>query len=448
MSPQKRKKESIASVKGMHDLLPDDHAYWEKIREVVLDVAKFYNFGYLETPIVEPAELFERTVGESSDIVRKEMYTFRTRGGDPVALRPEGTAPAARAYIEHGCASLPQPVKVFYWGPMFRYESPQKGRYRQHHQFGFEMLGIDDALGDAEVLQIAFAILGEVGLKNLMAEVNTIGDKDDRVRYRSALKDHFRPHIRKQCSDCRERFRENPLRLLDCKQETCQEFIANAPTAIDYVGEPAKEHFKLFLEFLDEAQIPYMLNPYLVRGLDYYTRTVFEVFLEAKAALEAGEPRPDESGREEPPRIALLGGGRYDELIKILGGRETPAVGFAAGIERIVEVMKREKTRLPKRAEPKIFLVQLGELAKKKGLVLLEEFRRAGIPVAESLGKHSIRSQLKIADKLEAKLALILGQKEALGEEIIVRDMKSGIQETVPLSKLINEIKRRLKGGN
>jgi len=409
--------------------VPEEQPFWDKVHNVVFDVAKFYGFGYLETPVVEETSLFARTLGAGSDIVTKEMYSFKTKGGGNISLRPEATASIARAYIEHGWASLPQPVKLFFWGQMFRYEKPQSGRFRQFHQFDFEMVGIEEALADAEIVQITFAILRDLGLKKIICEVNTIGDAEDRVKYRQIIKDYFRPHLKKQCADCRERYKSNPLRMMDCKQETCQEFVSRAPQIIDYVGDDAKNHFKLFLEFLDESETPYLLNPYLIRGLDYYNRTVFEVF-----------PEERKSGQ-----TALVAGGRYDDLIKLLGGKATPAVGMAGGVERIISAMKEFGNRLPTKVQPKIFLVQLGELAKKRSLSLMEEFRKAGLSVGEALGRHSIRSQMKIADKIGVKLALILGQKEALAGEIIIRDMKSGAQETVSLEKLFKEVKKRLK---
>jgi len=408
--------------------VPEEQPYWDKINNVVSDVAKFYNFGYVETPIIEETSLFSRTLGLGSDLVLKEMYSFKTKAGTSVSLRPEATAPIIRSYIEHGWASLPQPVKLFYSGPMFRYEKPQSGRFRQFHQFGFEMVGIDEVLADAEIVQITFAILRDLGLKKIICEVNTIGDSEDRVKYRSILKDYFRPHIKKQCANCHERFKSNPLKMFDCKQETCQEFVSRAPQIIDYISDSAKNHFKHFLEFLDESEIPYLLNPYLVRGLDYYNRTVFEVFPE-----------------EAKNKSALVGGGRYDGLVEILGGKPTAAVGMAAGVERIIAAMKEFGTRTPVRPQTKVFLVQLGELAKKRGLALMEDLRKSSLSVEEALGRHSIRSQMKIADKIGVKLALILGQKEALANEIIIRDMKSGAQETIALSKLVKEIKKRLK---
>jgi histidyl-tRNA synthetase len=424
----RKKKELISSLRGMHDILPEDQIYWDKVHKVTFNIAKFYGFGYLETPIIEETSLFKRTLGEDSDVVGKEMYSFRTRGGDSVSLRPENTAGVARAYIQHGWASLPQPKKVFYYGPMFRHEKPQSGRFRSFHQFGFEMLGIEDALADAEIVQMTHALLCDLGINNFMVEVNTIGDKDDRIKYKKELKDYFRPHMKKVCNNCKDRYKSNPLRILDCKKESCQEFIENAPQIIDHVSDSAKNHFKRFLEFLDQSEIPYLLNPRLVRGLDYYNRTVFEFYQEDNKSAQG----------------ALASGGRYDGLVKLLGGKNTAAVGIAGGIERIIKIMK-EKSPKATRTQGKVFLVQLGELAKKRGLSLMEEFRKAGIHVEESLGRHSIRSQMKIADKMGVKLALILGQKEALADEIIIRDMKSGAQETMPLNKIMKEIKKRLK---
>ncbi len=423
-----RKKEGITTVKGMHDILPDEQVYWERVRNVVFDVAKFYGFGRIMTPVLEDQELFARTLGAGTDIVEKEMYAFKTQGGDAVALRPEGTAPVVRAYIEHGMHSLPQPVKLFYFGPFFRHEKPQKGRYRQFRQMGFEMIGIDEPLGDAELVQMAFAILRDLGVKNLICEVNTIGDPEDRKKYIKELKNYLRPHVRKLPADDKRRYKQNVLRILDTKEEETQEILANAPQIIDHVSEEAREHFKRFLEYLDELEIPYLLKPNLVRGLDYYNRTVFEIRTEDDVRAHG----------------TLIAGGRYDGLVKQVGGQNTPAVGFGAGIERIIEQMRTDNARVGGTKRSVLFLVQLGDLAKKKGLGLMETFRKANLNVEESLGKHSIRSQLKIADKIGADLALIVGQKEALSDEVIIRDMETGVQETVPVRNIVKDIKRRL----
>ena len=422
-------KQLFATPAGMHDILPEDSPYWEKVRQIVFELAKFYDFGFIQTPILEPQTIFERTLGLSSDVVEKEMYTLKTKGGDELALRPEGTAPIMRAYIQHGWEAAPQPVKVFYMGPMFRHENPQAGRLRQFHQFGFETLGSEDPVVDAQLIQLAMAALVDLGVKGLICEVNSLGDKVCRTKYRIALKDFFRYHIKKMCHNCQRRFKNNPLRILDCKEEKCHEVIAKAPQILDFICDDCRSHFKKLLEFLDETSIPYLLNPHLVRGLDYYSRTVFEIYAEERRGAQS----------------ALISGGRYDGLAELLGGKKVPACGWAGGIERIIAEMKEVKARVPQRPQPKVFLVQLGDLAKKKSLKILEEFRENDILMAESVSRHSIRSQMNIADKLGVKLALILGQKEALDKEIIIRDMVAGMQETIPLAKLITEVKRRLK---
>ena len=422
-------KQFFQTPTGMHDILPEDSPYWEKVRQIVFELAKFYDFGFIQTPILEPQTIFERTLGLSSDVVEKEMYTLKTKGGDELALRPEGTAPIMRAYIQHGWEAAPQPVKVFYMGPMFRHENPQAGRLRQFHQFGFETLGSEDPVVDAQLIQLAMAALVDLGVKGLICEVNSLGDKVCRTKYRIALKDFFRYHIKKMCHNCQRRFKNNPLRILDCKEEKCHEVIAKAPQILDFICDDCRSHFKKLLEFLDETSIPYLLNPHLVRGLDYYSRTVFEIYAEERRGAQS----------------ALISGGRYDGLAELLGGKKVPACGWAGGIERIIAEMKEVKARVPQRPQPKVFLVQLGDLAKKKSLKILEEFRENDILMAESVSRHSIRSQMNIADKLGVKLALILGQKEALDKEIIIRDMVAGMQETIPLAKLITEVKRRLK---
>ncbi|MEK7609426.1 MAG: histidine--tRNA ligase [Patescibacteria group bacterium] len=430
-------KQLFSTPTGMHDVLPSDQPYWEKIRREVFDMAEFYDFGYLATPVLEYIGVFEKSLGVSSDVVEKEMFTLKTKGGDDLALRPENTAPVMRAYLEHGWESLPQPVKVFYLGPMFRHENPQAGRFRQFNQFGFEMLGSEDPVIDAELILIATNLLKDFGVKNLICEVNSLGDKVCRVKYRAALKDYFRNNIKKMCGNCQRRFKNNPLRILDCKEERCREVIVKAPQILDFICEDCRSHFKKLLEFLEEMEIPYTLNPHLVRGLDYYARTVFEIYASTSLATGAEEKRLAQS--------ALISGGRYDGLAEVLGGKNVPAAGFAGGMERIVAEMKESKTRVPVWAAPKVFLVQLGDLAKKKSLRILEEFRKSNVLLAESLGKHSIKTQMKLADKLEVKLTLIFGQKEALDGEIIIRDMTSGMQETIPLAKLIGEVKKRLK---
>lgn len=416
---------------GMHDILPEDQPFFQKISSTAANIADFYGFQRIDTPVLEQAELFSKGIGLSTDIVEKQMYVLRTRGGDYLSLRPEFTAAAVRAYIEHGMVNLPQPVKLYTAGPLFRMERPQAGRFRQFHQFNLEVFGEASAVIDAQVIQIFYNILKGLKFKNLIIEINSIGDKQCRPYYKKTLVSYLKSRAGSLCVECRRRLRQNPLRVLDCKEEKCQPVKSQAPQIVDHLCDECKAHFKEVLEFLDELDLPYHLNPYLVRGLDYYTRTVFEIFEDTERGRQLG---------------ALVGGGRYDALVKLLGGKDTPACGGALGIERCADEIKARSPGGKLSGSPaKIFMVQLGSLAKRKSLKLIEEFREAKIPVAESLGKDSIKTQLRIADKLGVNHALILGQKEALEGMIIIRDMASGKQDLVKLDKAVREIKKRLK---
>jgi histidyl-tRNA synthetase len=426
------KKPKFQAPTGMHDILPEEQVFYQKLYKIGGDIADFYGFQEIETPVVEEAELFSRGIGVSTEVVEKQMYVFRSKGGDYLALRPEFTAGITRAYIEHGMFNLPQPIKLYSCGPLFRYEHPQAGRFRQYHQINFEIFGEQSAVIDAQIIQIFYNFLKELKFKNLIVEVNSIGDSQCRPYYKKLLTSYFRSRESALCADCRRRLRDNPLRILDCKEEKCHQVLAQAPQIVDHLCEECKSHFKEVLEFLDEIEVPYRLNPYLVRGLDYYTKTVFEIFEDSEEGQRQG---------------ALVGGGRFDVLVKILGGRDTPACGGAAGVERIVSLLKaRTKKEIPyPKSSKKIFLAQLGELAKRKSLRLFEEFRKANLPLAESLGRDSLKTQLRVADKIGASYTLIVGQKEALEGMIIVRDMKTGRQDTVKLEKVVAEMKKRLK---
>ncbi|MBI2055582.1 MAG: histidine--tRNA ligase, partial [Candidatus Sungbacteria bacterium] len=363
------KSKTFQSPRGTHDLLPEDQPLWEKCRDTVRAVSTFYGFERIDTPHFEDTDLFYVGVGKTTDIVSKQMYSFKTRGGDQLTLRPEGTAPVARAYVEHGMASWPQPVKLYYIGSFFRHESPQRGRFRELHQWGLELMGEDNAVADAEIIQVFWAFLQEWGVKDATVEVNSVGCPACRPAYRAQLSQYYRSKTRGLCRDCRERFKENPMRLLDCSQEKCSIVKKSAPQILDRLCEPCRHHFKDLLEFLEEAGIPYVLNSHLVRGLDYYTRTVFEFFVEEhpkelpapEDAAESGDGGSGESFR----KLAILGGGRYDGLIELVGGRPTPAVGGAMGLERMIGLIKERKSRLPEASHPKVFLVQLGDLDKK-----------------------------------------------------------------------------------
>ena len=428
------KKPKFQSPTGMRDILPKDQKYYQKIYDVVSDVVKFYGFSKINTPILEETELFSKGTGVSTDIVKKEMYSFRTKGGDFLTLKPEGTPSVVRSYIENGMQSLPQPVKLWYFEPFFRYERPQAGRYRQFWQFGLEVLGEENSVVDAQVVQIFYNILEELKLKDLIVEINSIGDSQCRPYYKKLLSSYFKTRESSLCSDCKRRLKENVLRILDCKEEKCQPVKAEAPQILDHLCEECRSHFKEVLEFLDEVEIPYRLNPYLVRGLDYYTKTVFEIF--STAFEKEGETKKN---------LTLVAGGRYDKLVKLLGGKETPACGGAAGVERIIMLMKEQDIKFQKSTDTQIFLAQLGNLAKRKSLKLLNDFRKAKIGVAESFGRDSLKAQLNRADRLEAAYTLVLGQKEALEGTIIVKDMITGKQTIAELDKVVQEMKKKLK---
>lgn len=414
----------------MPDLFQEDLNYFEKIEKVCKGIADFYGFQKIQPPIAEQTEVFEKGTGVSTDIVEKQMYTFRSKGGDSLTLRPEFTPGIVRAYIQHGMQSLPKPVKLWYFGPVFRYERPQAGRYRQFHQFGFESLGVDGAVVDANIIQITHGVLKSLGFHNLIIEVNSIGDSQCRPYFKKTLLSYLRSHQSSLCADCKRRLKKNPLRILDCKEEKCQRIKKTAPQIVDHLCKDCHDHFKDLLEFLDELELPYSLNPYLVRGLDYYTKTVFEVVEDTEKGKAQG---------------TLAGGGRYDGLVKLLGGKDTPACGVAGGVERVAHLMKERAKKPTKEKAPDVFLTQVGELAKRKSLKLLEEFRQAKIGVAEALQKDSLSSQLKLAEKLEAEHVLILGQKEALENMIIVREMQSGKQKIVELGRVVGEMRKRIK---
>lgn len=452
---KKQKPKQFQRPRGTHDILPEAQYYWDKIYSEIKQLSIFYGFGKLDTPHFEDTELFNHSVGDGTDIVEKQMYSFKTRGGDALTLRPEGTASAIRAYIENGMIAQPHPVKLWYLGSFFRHESPQRGRFREFHQWGLETIGEDGPVAEAEMIQMAGAFFREVGLKDYFVELNSIGCPDCRGHIKSQILAYYRNKTKKLCMNCRKRMKTNYFRLFDCKEEKCVQLRQNAPQILDQICDACRTHFKSLLEFMDEIQFPYTLNPYLVRGLDYYSRSVFEFFVgkpeaEPASQSESGEKSEEKEKIEKPEELpakshfALGGGGRYDGLVEKLGGRPTAAVGIAIGIERVIEIMRQQKVKMKLEQPIKVFLVQLGEMAKRKSLKILEQFRTVGISIRTSLGKNSIKTQFGIALKAGAEFVLIFGQKEALDGEIIVREMSSGIQETVPLSKVVEAVKRRI----
>ncbi len=424
----KQKFERPSLVRGMKDILPSDAFYWNYIHNKVFKMAEDYGYSYIETPILEEKNLFVRSIGETTDIVEKEMFSFVDQGGDRLVLRPENTASVVRAYNEHGMVSQPQPVKLFYYGSMFRRERPQAGRYREFHQFGFEVLGDDQAVNDAQLILIAHNFFKELGL-NTSIQINSLGNPVSRERYKKELTDFMKSKRNQLCDDCKKRLLKNPLRVLDCKNDTCNEITLDAPQIIDSLEEEDNKHFTQVLEYLDELEIPYNLNSRIIRGLDYYTRTTFEIWPE-----ESGGTRQSELG----------GGGRYDGLSELLGGRPTPAAGFAVGIERAINLLREKKIHIPGQETPDIFLAQLGDVSRRRALKLFEVLRSEGFSVYESFSKDGIKPQLEIANRLNIKIALILGQKEIIDGTILLRDMESGAQEVINYQKTVSELKKRL----
>ena len=383
------------------------------------NVCQLYGYERIDIPAFEDTQLFTRSVGEETDIVKKEMYTFEDRGGNTVTLRPEGTAPVCRAYLEHGMHNLPQPVKLYYIAPIFRYERPQAGRYRQHYQFGYEAIGDDDPALDAEVIDMAWKFFLFLGLNRLSLNLNSIGCKRCRPQYLTALKDYYANHIQELCSDCKMRLKRNPLRLLDCKKPLCQQVANSAPRSADHLCPQCNEHFNRLKRYLDLLNLPFVINHCLVRGLDYYTRTVFEV-------------QPEEEGAQS----TLGGGGRYDDLIEELGGKPTPAIGFAAGIERIILNLKKQGVPVPALPRPQVFIAYMGDEAKAGAIKLASTLRRDGIGVIEALGSKSLKAQLRQANTLGAHYAVIIGEQEIKTGTVILRDMTTAQQRTILLNQL------------
>jgi len=424
----KSKVAEVSSPKGMRDLMNEEYYGFQGFFEKAQEIAVYYGFKPIESPMMEQEEIFTSTIGEGTDIVDKEMYTLKTKGGDHLALRPEHTAPLMRAYIEHGMQTMPQPVMFYQYGPVFRHDKPQRGRYRQFWQFDLDCLGNDKSIMDALVIKAGVSILEEAGAINLTVEINSIGDKECRNGYVRELTNYYRKHISSLPTIDRERLKTNPLRILDSKEEKTKEINTGAPDVISSLCPSCKKHFKEVLEYLEEMGINYNINKNLVRGLSYYTRTVFEVYTESLG--EDGSP------------TQIASGGRYDYLARQLGGKkDVPAVGFSMGVDRIVESSWYKKLCPRILKKPKIYFIQLGSEAKLKSLNIIEILRKAHVPIAQSLSRDSLGSQLSIAEKLAIPYALIFGVKEALDNSVIVRDMGSRSQETVKLDKLLEYLK-------
>jgi len=441
---KKPNKETLNAPKGMRDILDDEYYQYQGFFEKAQEVAIYYGFKPIETPILEKEEVFTSGIGEGTDIIDKEMYTLKTKGGDHLAMRPEGTAGVMRAYIENGMQALPQPVMLYSYGPYFRHDNPQRGRLRELRQFSLEILGTQKSIADAIIIRTFATILNEAGIEKISLDINSIGDKECRGTYIRELTNYYKKHLDNICGNCRDRLKTNPLRLLDCKNEKCIPIKEGAPNSITYLCSSCKAHFKEVLEYLEEMGIPYRINHNLVRGLSYYTKTVFE-FVEVldevtEVATENGEVKTEVIERQP---LSLAGGGRYDYLGKLLGSKkDVPSVGASIGVDRII-MSKNHKPLSPRIIKkPKVCFIQLGFEAKLKSLAIVEILRKARIPMAQTLAKDNLSAQLSTAERLEVPYTIIFGQKEALEGTVIVRDMATRSQDTVKIEELADYIKK------
>ncbi len=410
---------NISVPKGTKDVLPEDSYKWQFIEDCARQVAKAFNIREVRTPVFEHTELFLRGVGETTDVVTKEMYTFEDKGGRSITLKPEGTAGAARMFIENGMAARPLPLKAFYITPCYRYERPQAGRLREFHQFGIEVFGSKEPECDAEVIFAASTFLNKIGVKSTRLELNSIGCKECRAEYNKALKDYFRPHLDEMCPTCRERFDKNPLRMIDCKEEGCKKITAGAPKILDYLCDDCRNHFEKVKSLLDGLGVKYVVNPDIVRGLDYYTRTVFE-FVSTDIGAQG----------------TVCGGGRYDKLISELGGGEVPAIGFAAGLERLILLMDNTSVPFPPKPVPAIYIGGMDEKSRQKAFALVCELRLKGIAAECDLMGRSVKAQLKYADKCGALYVTIIGETELESGRADVKKMADGTKENISIEDI------------
>ena len=423
----------IQKPKGCNDIYGREAKIWKYVESVIDATMEKYNFNYIRTPIFESTELFHRGIGESTDIVTKETYDFVDRGGRKMTLRPEGTAGVCRSYVENKMYGDPsQPVKVYYNGTMYRYERPQSGRDRELTQFGMEVLGSDDPMSDAEVISLAVNIYKMLGLKEIKVNINSLGDKESRDMYRSALIDYFKPHIGELCEDCQERLEKNPLRILDCKVDADNELLKNAPKTIDYLNDFSRERFEQVKDYLDILQIKYEVNPNIVRGLDYYSHTVFEI-----------EANVNGFGSNN----VLGGGGRYNQLCSEIGGPETSCIGFASGIGRLVMALELEGIQLPIEEDVDLFLMYVNDEEKKYALYLSQELRMAGFIVETEYTGRGLKGQFKQADRLHAKYLAILNSEDLDNNEVKIRDNKTKEEEFISLDALIYYLDEKLNTG-
>ncbi|KXG11409.1 Histidine--tRNA ligase [Anoxybacillus sp. P3H1B] len=418
---------SFQIPRGTQDILPGEAEKWQYIEQMARDICRRYNYQEIRTPIFEHTELFLRSVGDTTDIVQKEMYTFEDRGGRSITLRPEGTAAVVRSFVENKMYGNPnQPVKLYYMGPMFRYERPQAGRFRQFVQFGVEALGSSDPAIDAEVIALAMELYHSLGLKKLKLVMNSLGDAPSRKAHRQALIDHFKGRISEFCEDCQSRLEKNPMRILDCKKDRDHELMETAPSILDYLNDESRLYFEKVQLYLTKLGIAFEVDPRLVRGLDYYNHTAFEIMSEAEGFGAI---------------TTLCGGGRYNGLVQEIGGPETPGIGFALSIERLLAALAAEGITLPVAQGIDCFIVALGEKAKDESVILVNKLRQSGMKVERDYQDRKVKAQLKAADRLESAYVAILGDDELEKQVIAIKNMATGEQTEVSLHSFVQYMK-------
>ncbi len=409
------------AIKGTKDVLPKEVHKNQYIEATCLDVAEKYGYKEIRTPVFEHTELFQRGVGDTTDVVQKEMYSFDDKGGRNITLRPEGTAGAARSFLENGLCNEALPQKVCYLTSCYRYEKPQAGRLREFHQFGIECFGTQSPLADAEIISLANSIFNELGVKDLSLEINSIGCPTCRAEYHKALKEYFSSRKDELCDTCKDRLERNPMRILDCKSPVCSETAKDAPVVLDYLCDECKEHFDAVKKYLEAENIEYTINPKIVRGLDYYTKTVFEFISNSIGA-----------------QGTVAGGGRYDGLIEELGGQKTPSLGFGMGLERLLLLMEAQGCEFPESEKPDLFIVALGDKAVLKAVEIAKDMRAEGFSCQYDLNGRGLRAQMKYADKLKAKYTIVLGDNEIDEGTAKLKDMKSGEETEIALATFVS----------
>lgn len=424
---------NIKAPRGTQDILPKEAQRWQYVENKIKGICEKFHFEEIRTPVFEHTEVFSRGVGDSTDIVQKEMYTFEDRGGRSLTLRPEGTAAVTRAFVENKLYGEPnQPVKLYYFAQMFRYERPQQGRMRQLNQFGVEVLGSSDPAVDAEVIDLAMTVYKQLGLSSLKLVINSLGDTESRTNYREALIKHFTPHKEELCKDCQARLEQNPMRILDCKVDRDHPSMKTAPSILDYLNEESRTYFEQVKRYLEIMGISYEVDPNLVRGLDYYNHTAFEIMSEAEGFGAI---------------TTLAGGGRYNGLVQQLGGPDTPGIGFGMGIERLLMALEAEGVELSIDDELDCFLVSVGDATKNEAVRIIHELRMNGVQVDQDYQGRKIKAQFKAADRYKAKYVLVLDEDELQKQVINVKEMATGEQVEVPLNLLIQTMKDKLQGG-